>query len=320
MSVKSSSSIDGPPLATLDSITSGINWASGHGASVINISLSGCIRGATGCLPSDPAVQLLKQAVDRAYNRGISVVVCAFNTTVSENYYPAAFGQLHADDYWWTYNEKLVMAVSGTISDTRHPNSNYGEFVDFSAPFSKDNGDGILSTFPLSQSGYGRYSGTSMSAPQVAGLASLVTTLGYSNQKIWDYLKSGATDLLTPGYDNETGWGRIEMSRTMSLAARPRDGSNPGMVVVPNAGKPGVQWFNVQGSGFTPNAFMRICVTAPDPGGVSCDTAQRADEWGVAGLSFQPAYGSPLGTWNVTMCEQDDPTHCAQSQTFVTEP
>jgi hypothetical protein len=256
---------------------------------------------------------LLKSAVDRAYDRGITIVASAGNDGVEETFYPAAFGQWSADP--GDPNEKLVIAVPGTLRGFREPFSNYGTWLDFGAPYRQDDDRGILSSVPVNQSrnGYQRMFGTSMSAPQVAGLASLLTSLGYTNSQVYDFIKNGATDLPCsplvpcPGFDKYTGWGRIDMGRSMELAHR----TSPGMAVVPSKGYPGVQWFNFQGSGFGDGATtVRVCWTPPG-GRTYCEPlAQPIDDYGVAGLGIQVSVNAPYGTWTASMCERDGQHRC----------
>jgi thermitase len=321
MSIKISANLTSdPPTADLLTIVQAINYAADHGASVINLSYSGCVRNTPGCSPYDAVIKLLKEAVDRAYARGISIVVCAYNGGFTHPYYPAAFGQLDGEP--WPRNDKLVMAIAGTKGNQRHPGSNYGDWVDFSAPYSLENSDPITSTYPTELGSYGEQEGTSMSAPQVAGLESLLTSLGYKNSDVWDFIKTGATDLycdgiFCEGYDQYTGWGMINMGQSMSLAERPRNGTNPGMVVVPNAGKRGGQWFNFQGSGFTASGEVEVCV-APPGGSYVCEPIDDADELGIAGMGRQMDLSDPIGTWLVYM--RDESTqNTTPIQTFLVE-
>ena len=312
MSLKIDNSAD--KTAMLSTATSAVNWAADHGASVINMSFR-CQSIRPVCDPTDnQALDMFYDAVKGAYLRGITVVAAAGNEGTEDVNYPAAFGQVVGDP--WPYNEKLVISVSGTISNTRHSSSSYGSWTDVAAPIVEDSTVGIYGAWPTEDNTYPDYrrlGGTSQSAPQVAGLASLLTTLGYTNTEVYDFIMDGATDLpcaiqpCAPGYDIETGWGKINMGASMMTAARPPDGTNPGMVVVPNAGQKGVQWFNFQGSGFTASdqfvtRSAQICY-APPGGNYQCQT-KPVDSYGVAGLGIQVRSGS-TGTWSAYMQDVD---------------
>ena len=292
-------------LSAFSEVASAVNWASDHGASSINMSL-GCKKDSE-CPSNDPGILLLKEAVDRAYARGITVVAAAGNYGHTHPVYPVSFRQLSSDP--WPYNEKLVIATAATISNTRTVYSSYGTWIDVAAPGTEDGNIGLLSTYPTERPAgpYNRLQGTSVAAPQVAGLAVLLTSLGYSNTEVYTHIMSGTTDLLTPGYDIETGWGRINMGGSMSRAARPRCEPGicqPGMAVVPNEGRVGMQWFNFQGSGFSPSPsiqverYAEICY-APPGGEYQC-VRRLTDKYGVAGLSIQIA-SDVTGMWSVYM-------------------
>ncbi|MEV5961911.1 S8 family serine peptidase [Kribbella sp. NPDC051952] len=146
------------PVKVLDSegsgydvdIAEGIDWAVAHGAKVINMSLGG---------PGDNPI--LHQSVSNAVNSGVTVVAAAGNDGSDDLQYPAS------------YTEAIAVAAtdsSGALTDF----SSFGDWVDIAAP-----GWDILSTGPrsLTPSGYLPYwycTGTSCSAPIVAGVAALV--------------------------------------------------------------------------------------------------------------------------------------------------
>jgi hypothetical protein len=311
--------------STITEETAAVNWAADHGVSVLNFS-RGCIRGNTGCSPSDTTILAYKAAIDSAYDRGITIVAGVGNDGANTPAYPAAFGQYHGDDLNWAWNPQLVIAVAGSYNGWKSPESRYGEWVDVSAPYKQDDNAGLWTTGLLStQDPYVRFTGTSASAPQVSGLASLLTTLGYSSDDVWEYIVDGATDLYCPeeyiwceGYDTYTGYGRINMGDSMDLAHRELETTGPGMTVVPNAGHAGVQWFNAQGSGFEPFADLEICWTPPSGPG-TCEDEVAADDYGVAGLGIQisGAEEPPTGTWTVTMCDLESPPNCAYSSFTV---
>jgi len=126
-------------------ITRAIIWAADNGAKVINMSFGG-----------NGAASALEDAVNYAWSKGVVLVGAAGNYGNTTLFYPAAF--------------QNVIAVAATdVTDQLTPYSNRGEWVDVAAP-----GDSIWSTVP--NNGYNYKAGTSMAAPEVAGLAGLVLT------------------------------------------------------------------------------------------------------------------------------------------------
>lgn len=127
-----------------------IIWSADQGASVINMSLGGT-----------DASQMLEDAVSYAHDKGVMIVAAAGNSNSNGFFYPAAYSQ--------------VISVAATDNeDVRAPFSNWGNWVDVAAP-----GVSILSTLPMHANhfktkNYGYLSGTSMAAPYVSGLASLL--------------------------------------------------------------------------------------------------------------------------------------------------
>lgn len=146
----------------ISDIADGIVWASGGSVSgvpananpgeVINMSLGG----------SGSCASTFQIAIDAAVARGTTVVVAAGNNGLDVSGTQPA-------------NCKNVIAVGATDRNgARASFSNWGTGIDLSAP-----GVNILSTlntgttFPDSE-GYGMMSGTSMSAPHVAGVVALM--------------------------------------------------------------------------------------------------------------------------------------------------
>jgi serine protease len=121
----------------------GIIYAARSEAKVIS-----CSWGGTGSAVSDQAV------VDYAWNRGCIVIAAAGNSGNNTNHYPGAYNNVYC-------------VASTNSSDVKSSFSNYGTWVDISAP-----GDNIYSTVP--SNAYQAQSGTSMATPMVAGLAGLM--------------------------------------------------------------------------------------------------------------------------------------------------
>ena len=132
----------------LSDVIRGVRWATNNGADVINLSLGG-----TGYS------QAMADAIRHASRRGTVVVMAAGNEGGASPEYPAAHAIEHG------------IAVGAVQRDGRLANfSNRAgsrplDYV--TAP-----GVGITSTLPGNR--YGRYSGTSMATPHVAGVAGLL--------------------------------------------------------------------------------------------------------------------------------------------------
>ncbi len=175
----------------------GILYAVDNGATIINLSLA-----------LDSYSALVAAAVDYANSRGVTVVAASGNTNSSVNY-PAALSQ--------------VIAV-GSVDDSenRAYYSNYGSELDVVAP-----GNNILSTEGSSLT---YRTGTSMAAPQVTGLASLLKSIyPLTPVQIKTTIESTTKDLGTTGWDQYFGNGLIQVRRAIEwllarlAAATPRE-------------------------------------------------------------------------------------------------
>jgi thermitase len=156
---------------------------------VINMSLGG-----HGTPP-----QAQHDAVTFATNQSILVVASAGNENTSDPSYPAAF-------------DEAVAVASTTIGDQKSDFSNFGPWVDIAAPGGGGGSEfqDILSTLPGSFSSYGFLQGTSMSAPYVSGVASLIAASGRDAAHIRYRLEHGAKDLGAPGRDDIFGYGLVD--------------------------------------------------------------------------------------------------------------
>lgn len=186
----------------------GIDYATTHGANVINIS----ITGPDIC----PAEQL---AVDQAWNSGVLLVAAAGNEGLSQFptrlQYPAAF-------------PNVIAVASTTNQDLKAFRSSYGSsWVDVAAP-----GAQIYTT--LKDGGYGEASGTSFAAPQVAGAAGLLwpTTSdqngnGRRNDDLRARLEQTAEAIPGTARPPLTGtdwyWGRLNLENAALPAISPGD-------------------------------------------------------------------------------------------------
>ena len=190
-------------------IAQGVDFATGHGVRVINMSLGGTFASVT-----------LQQSIDRAVGAGIVVVAASGNENGSIDY-PAAFSN--------------VIAVGATdFRRQRAPYSNFGPQLSLVAPggdLSRDDNndgepDGILQqTFDEQSAEQGIYGdfayffgdGTSFAAPHVSALAALLYQQGIHDPvAIRSAMESTADDLGTPGRDDQYGHGQINPVKALT--------------------------------------------------------------------------------------------------------
>jgi thermitase len=179
-------------------IESAIIYAADNGAKVINLSLGNYSPPPPFGLPES-----LVEAVNYAWGAGCVLVGAVGNDNVSDPFYPAAFDN--------------VIGVSATDqSDTKASFSNHGSYISVAAP-----GTSIYSTYWNDGSTYTNMSGTSMSAPHVAGLAALLFSQdgGRSNATVRSLIEDTADDLGDAGWDQYYGYGRINAYRALGTAS-----------------------------------------------------------------------------------------------------
>jgi subtilisin family serine protease len=181
-------------VANYSDIAAGIAYAAQKGAKIINLSLGGSSDSIT-----------LKSAIAAASQTAV-VVGGAGNDNSSAPFYPAAY-----DDY--------VLGVAGTtITDTKVGTSNYGTWVDVSAP-----GEAVTTTF--SGGAYGSSTGTSMAAPFVSGLAGLLRSQhpDWSPSLVRSQIihTTDNIDGLNPAYAGQLGSGRINAGKAVTTTAMP---------------------------------------------------------------------------------------------------
>jgi subtilisin family serine protease len=182
-------------FANWTSLSTGAVWAVDHGASVINMSVHGYEYSA-----------LMEDAVNYAFANDVLIVASAGNGN-AQVAYPAK------------YANAMAIASSNNL-DVKSSSSNPGPELDVAAA-----GSSIWST--VKPDGYGFKGGTSMAAPQVTGLAAFLKGINpyASAAGLWSVIISTADDIEAPGFDEKSGWGRINAAEAVTeLLARAADG------------------------------------------------------------------------------------------------
>lgn len=202
-------------------IIEGIEYAADNGADVINMSLSG-----------EDSNELLEDACDYAFSKGVVVCASSGNENNDEVGYPAAYPS--------------CIAVGATRRDRKRASySNYGTSLDVVAP----GGDGPVYGNNIIQESYQTFgdpssgftlvamNGTSMACPHVAGVAALVDSEhpDWSAADVRGAVSSTCRDLGDPGWDREYGWGLVDAEAALK-APRPSSSTPVVSAVVPGFG------------------------------------------------------------------------------------
>jgi len=156
-----------------------IIYAADNGAKIINMSFIGS------------ASQTIKNAIDYAYSEGVTLIAAAGNSNTVSMQFPAAYDE--------------VIAVSATDhNDDKAYFSNYGSWIDVAAP-----GVNVYTT--AFNNTYSSYSGTSMAAPYVCGVAGLILSRNplLTHDQVRQVLRFSADDIGTIGWDQYFGYGRV---------------------------------------------------------------------------------------------------------------
>ena len=178
---------DAKGTISTSNLAKGIIWAADNGAKVINISCGSASDSTT-----------IKNAVDYAYSKGCAIIAGAGNDGKEALLYPARYSN--------------VIAVGATSNgSTRISWSSYGSGMNVVAYGS------YYTATP--SGGYNILSGTSFATPQVSALASMVWALNpdLTVDELYNMIQDGCRTL-GGGYNTETGYGMIDIGKTLKLA------------------------------------------------------------------------------------------------------
>lgn len=254
----------------------GINFAVDHGAHVINASWGIDINNLDPAALSEIAI--LEQAIDYAVSRGVIIIAAAGNSGTTGVHYPAVRPDVIAvgsSDWLDLRSAFSTTAGAGEIPDNGIDDDGNGwvdDVVDVLAPGELIWSTAVVSAYDtwilngwlfepeagsfwhVGDDAYMQANGTSFAVPLVAGYVGLLLSQNPTAtfNQIRQIIRSNAVDIYTPGYDAESGFGRVRMVVPASLPPdanqTPVANAGPDQTVQDRA-KPGEEAVALDGSG-----------------------------------------------------------------------
>jgi hypothetical protein len=177
-----------------------VDYARLQGARVINLSLGGAAAGST-----------LTDAMQRAVDAGITIVLSAGNESLAE---PSDFAAMAGAD--WANNQIIIAGASNT-------NDQIADFSNRAGLTLQDLyvvAPGVLVTTTDAGGGFKIVSGTSFSAPHVAGAVALLLEMfpNLTARDVVEILLTSARDLGVPGVDMIYGQGLVDLAAALAPA------------------------------------------------------------------------------------------------------
>lgn len=255
-----------------DDIAAALVYAADAGARVVNMSFGTAYESA-----------LLRQAIEYAHQRGVVLVASAGNDGKEDAHYPSDFDAV------------ISVVRLGQNGEARSSLSSHGQQVTLGAP-----GTGIYTTAlpatglglgPAGDALYRPVSGSSFSAPMVAGVAALALGLdpSLSASAVRSALVAGARDVGEAGWDDDTGAGLLDASATLLRALPART-----EILAP------------RGDAAIAAGSIPVRITTLDPAFERYDLSYAVGTQDVPESAFEPlsessvaALGAVVHTWDV---------------------
>jgi thermitase len=215
-----------------ETVAESIRYLTDHGVRVINLSGDLSITEET-----NPAVRArLEAAFNYAKERDVIIVLAAGNSNQRVAEYPGDRSSVLIAGASTLADKRWTMATKMLDTEVKQ-GSCYGPRLSVVAPI-----ENIVRSAPHEEAYYNwkdtpmgaqkapfeglyqvaEWGATSSAAPQVAALAALVRSIrpDLKSGEVIRLIEQGADDLGTPGFDEETGYGRINFLRTLEFAQK----------------------------------------------------------------------------------------------------
>ncbi|EAM50759.1 S8 family peptidase [Crocosphaera watsonii WH 8501] len=183
---------------SVSDIADAIRFAADNEADIINMSLGG-----------GGESQVMKDAIDYAYNKGVVIIAAAGNSNQNAASYPARY-------------PKVISVSALDATGKKAPYSNYGAGVDISAPGGSEEGKILQETIDPStgQAVFSGFQGTSMAAPHVAGVAALIKATGVKEpEEVFAVLTQSSRKVEEDKF-NYYGSGQLDAGEAVKLAVK----------------------------------------------------------------------------------------------------
>ena len=188
---------------TVSDIAEAIKFAADHNADIINLSLGGSGES-----------NLMQEAIDYAYSKGVVLIAAAGNAGQNSAGYPGRY-------------PKVLGVAALDAAGNKTPYSNYGAGVDIAAPGGLIEGEnevgGILQNTIDPETGdaiFAALQGTSMAAPHVAGVAALIKASGVTEpDQIINILKVSSRKVSDDPL-NYFGAGHLDAANAVQMALK----------------------------------------------------------------------------------------------------
>ena len=219
---------------SIEHVIQAVNYAVDNGARIINLSFVGTSKS-----------YFLTEALKEAWRKGVIIVAAAGNETTGQ---PVNLNETPNYPICLDEDEENFIIGVAAIDNADHKTlfSDYGSnCVDITAPGMRIYGPLVYNpNYQDFKEYYGGYwSGTSIAAPMVSGLAALVWSINplFSNKQVQDFILNQADEIdsLNPDFAGQLGKGRINAYQTIERAYSQLGGVLQNYYIITGAGPSG---------------------------------------------------------------------------------